>query len=279
MISICMAYFNRKKQLLKTLESINESSIKDYEVIIVDDGSSEEHKLDLNELKSRCNGNVILLEIVNKNWFNPCIAYNIAFSRASGDKIIIQNPETYHMGDLLKALDDRLKDGEYYTFHTIALNEAASEGLYARPNIASVTEYMQPILNSTHHLIPGENPYLGHIIWYNHKIYRPNHYHFISGITRNNLYALGGFDERYKDDHSWDDNEILVRIARLGLNKIFIENPIAIHLYHPMYFLASPLQGIQNNRLYHHTTLKERTIKFKDLDFNNYTQYLKEVVI
>jgi len=277
MISICMAYFNRKKQLLKTLESINESSVKDYEVIIVDDGSSEEHKLDLNELKAKCNGNVILLEIVNKNWFNPCIAYNIAFSKASGDKIIIQNPETYHMGDLLKALDDRLKGGEYYTFHTIALNETASEGLYARSNIASVSEYMQPILNSTRHLRPGENPYLGNTIWYNHKIYRPNHYHFISGITRNNLYALGGFDERYKDDHSWDDNEILVRIARLGLNKIFIENPIAIHLYHPIYFLASPLHGVQNNRLYHHTTLKERTIKFKDLNFNNYTQYLKEM--
>jgi len=277
MFSICMAYFNRKKQIYKTIESIGESSIQDYEIIIVDDGSSEEHRLDLNEMKTRCNGNVQLLEIdkEKKTWFNPCVAYNISFSAATGDNIIIQNPETYHMGDLLLAAQQRIKDGEYYTFHTIALNEDASEGLYARKNIAEVSAYMQPILNSTHHLRPGENPYMGYIIWYNHKKYRPNHYHFISAITRNNLYQLGGFDERYKDDHSWDDNEFLIRIGRLGLRKMFIENPIAIHLYHPLFFSASPLQGVQNNNLYHKTTLRENIIKLQELNFNNYTQFLK----
>ena len=272
-----MAYFNRRKQLHKVLESINESSVKDYEIIIVDDNSSEEHKLDLNELKARCNGNVTLLEVINKQWFNPCMAYNIAFSRASGDKIIIQNPETYHMGDLLKSIDTLPLKGMYYTFHTIALNESASEGVYAQPNIAAVEQFMQPIFKTTHHLRPGENPYAGQIIWYNHKVYRPNHYHFISAIAKEDLYKLGGFDERYKDDHSWDDNEILARITRLGLQKRFIENPIAIHLYHPMFFSSSPLQGAQNNSLYHKNTLKETIIKFKDLDYNNYSQFLKEI--
>jgi len=277
MISICMAYFNRRKQMYKTLESINESSVKDYEVIIVDDGSVDEHRLDINELKRRCNGNVTLLEVTNKTWFNPCVAYNIAFSKASGDKIVIQNPETYHMGDLLKSVEMALHDGLYYTFHTIALNESATEGVYAQPDIAGVEKFMQPIFNTTHHIRPGENPYAGQIIWYNHKIYRPNHYHFISAITKNDLYALGGFDERYKDDHSWDDNEILARITRLRLQKRFIENPIAIHLYHPMFFSTSPLQGAQNNNLYYKHTLKETTIKFKDLDYNNYSQFLKEI--
>jgi len=67
-----------------------------------------------------------------------------------------------------------------------------SEGIYAQANIASVANFMQPILNVTHHLRPGENPYIGNTIWYNHKLYRPNHYHFISAITKNNLHSLVG---------------------------------------------------------------------------------------
>ena len=45
MISIAMAYKNRRSQLIKTLESIESQSHKDVEVIIVDDGSDEEHKI------------------------------------------------------------------------------------------------------------------------------------------------------------------------------------------------------------------------------------------
>jgi glycosyltransferase involved in cell wall biosynthesis len=274
-----MAYLNRKKQLFKTIESINESSIKDYELIIVDDASIESHRLDLEELKDKSNGNVILLEIEKdkKTWFNPCVAYNIAFSKATGDKIVIQNPETYHMGDILKVIDETLDDTKYLSAHTIALNESASEGLYAQPNIACVKDYMQPILNSTNVLHPNENPYLGFIIWYNHRQWRPKHYHFLTAVTKNNLHALGGFDERFKDDHSFDDDEFLLRIDRLGLKKSFIEDPIAIHLYHEAFFSSSPLQGRKNNDLYFRTSTKENIIKFKDLDFNNYKQYIKEV--
>lgn len=276
MISICMAYFNRKKQLYKTIESINESSIKDYEIIIVDDASEEIHQLNLNELKTMSNGNIILFRI-NKNkktWYNSCIAYNIAFSVASGDQIIIQNPETFHMGDILLKVKSALTLNNYYTFHTIALNEDTTNRLYEISSIKNIAEFMQPIINSTNYVKPGHNPYDGNIIWYNHKTYRPNHYHFISAIMKDDLYKLGGFDERYQYDHSWDDNELLIRIDRLQLKKHFIDNPLAIHLYHPRFYTASPYNGQRNLALYHNTTLHETNIKLQELDFNNYKDFL-----
>ena len=92
-----MAYFDRKRQLYKVLDSINESTVKDYEIIIVDDASTAKHQLDINELREHSTGQVRLLVVDpnKKTWLNSCIPYNIAFARASGDKIIIQ-PPVYH---------------------------------------------------------------------------------------------------------------------------------------------------------------------------------------
>lgn len=279
MFSICMAYFNRKQQLYKTIESINESSVKDYELVIVDDGSDEAHKLNLDELKILSRGTVQLLEIdkVNKTWFNPCIAFNIAFSAASKDKIIIQNPETLHLGDCLNKANELLDNTNYLSFHTIALNKTDTNNLYKHTGNDSISFYMKPIIDNTAHLRPGTHPYQGTTIWYNHKVYRPVHYHFLSAITKENLFKLGGFDERYKDDHSWDDNEFLARIGRLNLNKTFVENPIGIHLYHEIFYSRSTLGGLRNRDLFHSKTLRENNVKAQDLNFYNYKQFLKEI--
>lgn len=45
-ISIVTAYHNRKQLFYNTLKSISKSSVKDIEVIVVDDGSNEEHRLE-----------------------------------------------------------------------------------------------------------------------------------------------------------------------------------------------------------------------------------------
>lgn len=41
-----MGYRNRKQLLIRTLDSIRRSEIKDYEVVIVDDASDEEHRIE-----------------------------------------------------------------------------------------------------------------------------------------------------------------------------------------------------------------------------------------
>lgn len=275
MISICMAYFNRKRQLIKSLESISKSAIKDFEIIIVDDGSDDFNTLAIKEIPEILQSKTIIIKI-NKNkktWYNSCIAYNIAFSAASGDIIIIQNPEIFHFGDVLLTASN-VTDKEYFTFHTLALNETDTNMFYEKITDDEITNFIKPIISNTTHIIPGHNPYDGQTIWYNHKNFRPNHYHFLSAITKNNLYKLGGFDERYQNDHSWDDNEFLARIDRLNLNKIFIEWPVGIHLYHPRFYTSSPYDGQYNYNLYHKTTLSEKSIKIQTLDFNNYKKLI-----
>jgi glycosyltransferase involved in cell wall biosynthesis len=101
--SIVMGYYNRRQLLIKTLSTISETKVdhKDIEVIITDDASKEEH--DISDLVDKYPFPIILLKVSpsEKKWINPVVAYNKAISRATGDWIIIQNPEVYHSGDFL----------------------------------------------------------------------------------------------------------------------------------------------------------------------------------
>jgi glycosyltransferase involved in cell wall biosynthesis len=45
-VSIAMSYHNRKNQLLNTIDSIIKTTHKNYEIVIVDDASDEDHNID-----------------------------------------------------------------------------------------------------------------------------------------------------------------------------------------------------------------------------------------
>jgi GT2 family glycosyltransferase len=70
--------------------------------------------------------------------------------------------------------------------------------------------------------------------WFNHYVYRPKNYHWISAIHSSNLHKLNGFDERYADGLQFDDDEFLRRIARLGLDIRMVIEPslFGVHQYH-----------------------------------------------
>jgi glycosyltransferase involved in cell wall biosynthesis len=46
MVSIVMAYLNRRREIINTLDSIKPYQVDNMEVIIVDDGSVDEHSID-----------------------------------------------------------------------------------------------------------------------------------------------------------------------------------------------------------------------------------------
>ena len=95
-ISIVMAYYNRKEQLLFTLKTINDSHHKNIEVIIIDDASDESNRLENIIHNYPFYINLIRIEPTDKKHVNSCIPYNIGFKNITGDIVIIQNPEVCH---------------------------------------------------------------------------------------------------------------------------------------------------------------------------------------
>ena len=90
-ISIVMAYYNRAKLLKSTLATIAKSSYPNFEVIVMDDASRKEERVEYLQQQYPFL-RVFRVEEDEKWYINPCIAYNKAIAKATGDIIIIQNP-------------------------------------------------------------------------------------------------------------------------------------------------------------------------------------------
>ena len=88
------------------------------------------------------------------------------------------------------------------------------------------------------------------------------------------LYKQAG--ERYGEDHSYDDNEILTRIDRLKLVRHMVAEPMIVHLYHPIFYLASPYKGQKNLNLFNNITKTETRIKIQELEWNKYKSIVTE---
>ena len=87
-ISIVMAYFNRKEQLIQTITNINKSSHKNIELVIVDDASEKDQDPNLfvnDVVRHDISVNIISVAKEDKTWVNPCIPYNIGFKQADGE--------------------------------------------------------------------------------------------------------------------------------------------------------------------------------------------------
>jgi glycosyltransferase involved in cell wall biosynthesis len=210
-VSIVMAYYNRQQLLDKTMESIAASAIKDYELIIIDDGSN------IPVVCDRAN-KILRIEPKKKWWHNPCIPFNVGFKEATGDIIIIQNPECYHVGDILTCAINNVKLNTYLSFGCYALNSFQTELFRVDTNSIFIEnrKYRHPENNG----------------WYNHPIHRPCGYHFCSAIMKEDLDKLGGFDEKYANGISFDDDDFIRRIKRMGMFVNITEFPYVLHQYH-----------------------------------------------
>lgn len=249
MISIAIGYFNRKEQFLKTLESIKRSKITDIQIVVVDDGSDENNRIE--DLVEKYNLTFFRFEPHEKNWTNPCVAYNKAFSLCVHDKIIIQNPECYHLDDICLHAYNNVIEGSYITYACYSIDYSTYS------SYIDVNQFDSLIRSKIINRSVTTDFDLG---WYNHSVYRPVAYHFTSAISKSDLEKLNGFDLRYSQGVAYDDNEFLHRIRLLTNNNIlFVDNKISIHQWHTKGSVNPQL--IEKNRKLLELTYKENKIR------------------
>jgi glycosyltransferase involved in cell wall biosynthesis len=219
-VSIVTAYHNRKQQFLKTLQTISNSSIKDLEVVVVDDASDDEHRLE-----DVVNSFPFKIKLIRKEksdrWYkNPCIPFNEAIKESSGEIIILQNPECAHVGDVVESVSRLVSDGYYLVFNCYSIPKAITDEFIATGNINSQLPN-KPMSDE------------GDIGWYHHPNIRPTYYHFCSAITRKDLINIGCFDELFAHGLGYDDDDLVRRIESNKLKILSISNgPMVIHQYH-----------------------------------------------
>lgn len=224
MISIVTAYYNRKKLFKRTLLGIkNYASGVDFEFIVIDDGSDEAERLEdlLDEFPFL---KIIRIEKEYKWYRNPCIPFNIGISECSGDKIILQNPECYHLDNILNYVDENLTDNQYLSFGCYSLDKENTDDdslFYNVPHIRN-------IIKENHYIVKID----GGLGWYNHSEQRPLALHFCTAIMAKDLVDLGGFDPRYALGYGYDDDELIFRIRQKNMKIIFKDDLLVLHQNH-----------------------------------------------
>lgn len=247
MISIVAAYYNRKRLLVNTLESIIKSKYKDFEVIVVDDASDEMNRVeDLKYPFLR----IVRVEPKDKWYHNACMPINMGIRASRGDIVMIQNPECLHVHDVLT-----------YVNNSICLDNYISVSCY------SIDEQMTISIDKTvknFKDLPKQAVTKNYVGWYNHSLYRPVYYNFCCAITRKNLSILGGFDERYANGTGYEDDDFIDRIKRLGLKMVIPDEVSVIHQWHPkVYDISNPVHAkmFGLNGALHKQTKREHYIR------------------
>jgi len=265
-ISIVMAYYNRKDQTLKTLNGFNlytERKIK-FEVVIVDDNSDQDQQLDNEIIKYSFPIHLVRIDSKEKgDRINPSVVYNKGFSVAKGKIIIIQNPECFHVGNILSHVINNLGYQDYFTYSCFSGNDSnTTNELLSSKNIYQ-------LINNKEFL--SRNTRTDPLNWYNHPTINNTNYHFCSAIYKEKLDLIKGFDERFADGYCFDDNELVLTIQnnlRLNIKPIDSQHGFVVHQYHGRVSLDfNNVQDIKRNKWYKNQALFNN-IKYNHLKYN-----------
>lgn len=219
-VSIVMTSSNRSKQIYFTLTSMIKNNCKDIQIIIVDDSSNDQ--VDLNILKTYpFYIDFIQIKRENKIWHNPLVNYNLGFQFVKGCKVIIQNAEVCHVGNVIDFVNTQALDDKYYTFDVRpSLNFDTNEEIY-KSDITGVNIFNKRELYGD--------------VWYQSSCHNRN-FHFLTAMTRNTFDNIGGFSYDCTMGTDYDDDDFLLKILSKGIAIVNIFhtefNMGGIHLYH-----------------------------------------------
>ncbi len=144
--SLIVPVYNVENYLDKCLNSIFLNNYKDYEVIIVNDGSTDNSEKIINEYVSKYS-NIVYIKQKNKGLSS---ARNAGVKKAKGDYILFIDSDDYIEKDLLNTLNKNLTDSpdilryqlrEIYDDRKVDCNEIGFDSLKGIKAFSKITKY------------------------------------------------------------------------------------------------------------------------------------------
>lgn len=241
LVSLILPYYNRKNYIDVTLDSFSYLywGYRDsLQIVIVDDKSNDENRLEeLVDFYSE-NLRIKLIRIENKKGINPCYPINVGVRQSDGDIIMLSSPEIFHTKNMFDVSNnfEKLSDDSYLQFSVFCITDKGLiDGLF-RGFVNETIDKMNH-MNKFFYEGLGLNGY-GFAnqwgSWYTHSKIATGCYNFLSACTRKTYYDIGGFNEAYINGTGYDDTDFRDRLLRyINNNVIWYDDFIAIHINHP----------------------------------------------
>jgi len=220
-ISIVMTACNRSRQTYYNLKILKNSAFKDVHIVLVDDSDIDPIVLD--ELQTYpFTIDFIQINKAKKTWVNPCVNYNIGFKFIKGSKVIIQNAEVCHVGDVLTYIDKNVDNNSYYVFDVNASFHFGTNDIIYQKNKLDVSVFYEWLW--------GDWCQNAGITDRNYKL------HFLTAMSSSVCKQIGGFSYDYSFGADWDDNDLVLKIQAKNIPIITVDHMNAecggIHLFH-----------------------------------------------
>lgn len=103
--SIIIPMYNSEKYIRRCLESVIDQEFNDYEVIVIDDGSTDETI----EIISKYVDSELNIELIQQNNAGVSAARNTALNYATGEYILFLDSDDYLIGNSMSRLNEILK--------------------------------------------------------------------------------------------------------------------------------------------------------------------------
>jgi glycosyltransferase involved in cell wall biosynthesis len=201
-VSIVITTFNRAPLLRTTLQSFVRQEFKNFEVIIIDDGSDAETPKVCAETWPFPGKYYRMNRDRTLGYNNPARPNNVGIRMAKGDIIILQNAEVKHCGEVIRQM---------------AQLTGSSNAVFAQ--VEALDEYGM-----------GKSFYV-------HARHNPRPFFFCGALRREVFERLRGFDEDYQY-YGFDDNDFADRLTAAGIAFDFTDIKTQ-HQWHPTSYNAS----------------------------------------
>ncbi len=206
-VSIVTTTFNRAPLLEKTLESFAYQQFKDYEVIVVDDGTDQETPALCGRSWPFPLGYVRLDRVKQPGYGNPAYPNNVGIRLAQADTIILQNAEVMHSRqEVILSLLGCVEDNNAVFAQVHAMNADGGGGQ-----------------------------------WYCHKTFSPRPFFFCGAIRKKWFDDLRGFDEHRFPGYGFDDVQFADRLTARGVRFDFTAIEVAHQFHGYSYVHGAPL--------------------------------------
>lgn len=215
-VSLVLNTYNRAPLLRNTLDSFVKQSFKDFEVVLIDDGTDAETPVVAAEQWPFPLRYHRMNREKKPGYGNPARPNNVGIRMAQADTIILQNAEVMHSG-----------------------NEVIAK-------LLSLCGDNNAVFAQVH----AANEYGGGAAWYCHKTFSPRPFFFCGALRKKWFEELRGFDEDIFPGYGFDDVQFADRLEKAGVTFDFSNIEVTHQFHGYSYVHGDPINALTEANYY-----------------------------